>query len=1188
MSNMKIVFNHRYSSPDDYDYAITNFIQTREDWKLVDFLQNGDIPDYDFSDIDLLIVGAPGSGYTSHPEGSTIAELDCHVISFCRHHSRNDLNMASSSGSDNVHSFTVVDADHPVMQTLGWTDGSFEMGASVNTHHISSLSSETNMIMHRGISDNAGLAERWDGDYSRIHFGYHRFDYAGQNAFDLLETIIDQYIPPLISADTERVVESDSAFYNNTSTGRSGDIQEFEVPQSGYYKITAYGAEGGGEYGATGLGAKMAGKFELEEGQKIDILVGQQGLDQRGDHNTSNRGGGGGGTFACFKNASDEEDILIIAGGGGGHGTGDNHGLDASIKTAGVDGENHPDSGGQEGSGGLAGSRSYSGAGGGGFHEDGKNGPNHGDGGQAFLNGGLGGSSRDGDGGFGGGGGNGWYGGPGGGGYSGGGGCNGDGLGGGGGGSYIDAEAEYLEEESEPGFNKGHGCVEIEFLDSPKLITADAERLVSVQEQKEADTERFISKKKANKFQQLRLVSRALRTEFPLIRSLQFALNTKFYDTLRLMHLTKNLVWAPNKNRSLEFTPDFWSKTEKFYHQFAKGDHYVTKAYEGESDYLGLADDYDFAWGPEKLGTPLPEQTFPGDWDKSITRDVFYSAEGYGFNKYDDTLWGVYAKTAGEIFLLQPDENFCELLRHEQMVFAPSGSIHPAITFTARGYYALAVEIVPALQDYPGKDDYTNYEPEIWLLSHPFRGNDIRKIAHGRRPRLCRGHDKKIVVFYMDKYGERIFYRLEAENFEIEHKVGLIYLPERKMEMTNVALFSEPKRSDYHEEIEGYLNEYSGRLIIFYDREDDWQPHRYALSGEAFNYPLSILPLETISLEPGLKTEWEDIRRSIEINSYNKNTHQPATGKVIVKAQRDQPKIEKHFDQEGRASFKILPYSTVYEINMEDPEFGQENSWGLLLDPAEDCENFSLPFLIGENERIEFLEVQPEFGVEWEEKLFSVLFTLLDVEGEPLPETSLTLAKLNDQEALVGTTDADGQLLLEDIIPYQDDVYEIIFGEKQLDNWGIMVGEEYQQDLAYMEVVLRRLDDMEENLSVDSELTSVEWASLEREVNFTIYDAEGNLASGAEVTVHEQRNQGTKTFITDSEGRNTVTLISYKTVYDVSIVYEGEFEESWGILVQEEEANKIDVELVLNGVRSSPEEVCEPEPQLSGVIWLEV
>ena len=98
-------------------------------------------------------------------------------------------------------------------------------------------------------------------------------------------------------------------------------IQEWTVPNTGAYFIEALGASGangtcsradclGWKHG--GLGAKIAGTFDLKRGQKLKILVGQQG--QTSFDFSENPGGGGGGTYVTLRDNSP----LIIAGGGGG------------------------------------------------------------------------------------------------------------------------------------------------------------------------------------------------------------------------------------------------------------------------------------------------------------------------------------------------------------------------------------------------------------------------------------------------------------------------------------------------------------------------------------------------------------------------------------------------------------------------------------------------------------------------------------------------------------------------------------------------------------------------------------------------------------------------------------------------------------------------------------------------------
>lgn len=97
-------------------------------------------------------------------------------------------------------------------------------------------------------------------------------------------------------------------------------IQEWTVPSTGMYHITAIGACGGelqGTYypGFPGTGATIEGDFMLTAGTVLNIVVGQKGT--YGD----NGSGGGGGSFV-FTGAPGGAGLMIAAGGGGGHGHG--------------------------------------------------------------------------------------------------------------------------------------------------------------------------------------------------------------------------------------------------------------------------------------------------------------------------------------------------------------------------------------------------------------------------------------------------------------------------------------------------------------------------------------------------------------------------------------------------------------------------------------------------------------------------------------------------------------------------------------------------------------------------------------------------------------------------------------------------------------------------------------------------
>jgi len=104
--------------------------------------------------------------------------------------------------------------------------------------------------------------------------------------------------------------KNDTEFFN-TSDG----IQLWTVPRDGTYRVTAFGAQGGGTVDRGGRGAIILGDFNLATGEVIQILVGQMGFPTNNRHSS-----GGGGTFIVknTENTPSTSDILVIAGGGGG------------------------------------------------------------------------------------------------------------------------------------------------------------------------------------------------------------------------------------------------------------------------------------------------------------------------------------------------------------------------------------------------------------------------------------------------------------------------------------------------------------------------------------------------------------------------------------------------------------------------------------------------------------------------------------------------------------------------------------------------------------------------------------------------------------------------------------------------------------------------------------------------------
>ena len=226
----------------------------------------------------------------------------------------------------------------------------------------------------------------------------------------------------------------------------SGSIVTYDVPTTGIYDITAYGASGGVSIGSVpGLGAEIGGDFSLVSGDVLQILIGGVGSSSSIGTGIS----GGGGSFVALGTSYEKATPLLVAGGGGG---------------AGGDGYINPPGTGGGGSGSTTG-----GGGGGGFFSNGGGGGgsfSKGDGGQSFVSGG--GGDFEG-GGFGGGGVFSFYGN----GFGGGGGFSGGGAGEGGS-SYLDTVIG-TETVAISGENFYNGLVTLSLVSSSPPISGTPE-----------------------------------------------------------------------------------------------------------------------------------------------------------------------------------------------------------------------------------------------------------------------------------------------------------------------------------------------------------------------------------------------------------------------------------------------------------------------------------------------------------------------------------------------------------------------------------------------------------------------------------------------------------------------------------------------------------------------------------------
>lgn len=157
---------------------------------------------------------------------------------------------------------------------------------------------------------------------------------------------------------------NDDAYFNAVN-----GIQYWTVPRTGIYTITARGAQGAPATATGGgLGAVMQGDFALQQGQKLQILVGQEGRPPTSAASYGNSSAGGGGSFVVLNSGAVSTvaniDLLLAAGGGGGTGNVmlSNSSANASIGTTGRTAWLSV-AGGRPGMGGASGSSTDNGAG---------------------------------------------------------------------------------------------------------------------------------------------------------------------------------------------------------------------------------------------------------------------------------------------------------------------------------------------------------------------------------------------------------------------------------------------------------------------------------------------------------------------------------------------------------------------------------------------------------------------------------------------------------------------------------------------------------------------------------------------------------------------------------------------------------------------------------------------------------
>ncbi|EDQ87129.1 uncharacterized protein MONBRDRAFT_33536 [Monosiga brevicollis MX1] len=165
--------------------------------------------------------------------------------------------------------------------------------------------------------------------------------------------------------------------YSSVTSG----IQTIEIPVTGFYRMTAYGAKGGDAVAdylrQGGKGAMISGVYHFTAGQNLRVVIGQNGQYRQTHNLNSDVGGGGGGaTFVWDPTLCDTGDCtpLLAAGGGGGASYANNYyGGDAPQGASGDNAVPTGGSGGVDGNGGEQPNQgsNAAGSGGAGWRSDG-------------------------------------------------------------------------------------------------------------------------------------------------------------------------------------------------------------------------------------------------------------------------------------------------------------------------------------------------------------------------------------------------------------------------------------------------------------------------------------------------------------------------------------------------------------------------------------------------------------------------------------------------------------------------------------------------------------------------------------------------------------------------------------------------------------------------------------------------
>lgn len=195
-------------------------------------------------------------------------------------------------------------------------------------------------------SDRAVNAKtgRFDVNASYLHgdglYAFDTFTFTTANAVGRAGPTLAQFLSSYDTATYPWLLNT--SYFNVVTQG----YQEWTVPSTGTYRITAEGASGVGNATPQPQGALIQGDFDLTQEDIIKIVVGQPGLDD-----SISDASGGGGSYVVASPYNTNASILVIAGGGGGRNddTGYTYSVTSAQGQAGTSGGTAPGGGGSGG-----------------------------------------------------------------------------------------------------------------------------------------------------------------------------------------------------------------------------------------------------------------------------------------------------------------------------------------------------------------------------------------------------------------------------------------------------------------------------------------------------------------------------------------------------------------------------------------------------------------------------------------------------------------------------------------------------------------------------------------------------------------------------------------------------------------------------------------------------------------------